>query len=132
MVKAQMLGEMSRGKSSPLLDHLGEARACTSLGWAEISTRTYRDLTENEKREIELEENIRRKDLTALELSRNLVALAETAARVDKVSFVKPLNERNKNATKAGSLRRVAERIGFNRLSHFGMHSISFKKKMSF
>ena len=34
------------------------------------------------------------------------------AAKVDRESFVKPLNEPKQNATKPGSLRRVAERVG--------------------
>jgi ParB-like nuclease family protein len=57
-------------------------RACKSLGWSLIPTRSFRNLTEDERREIELEENIRRKDLSQLEISKNLVALAETAAGV--------------------------------------------------
>lgn len=48
----------------------------------EIPARLYRDLTDDEKREIELEENVRRKDLTPVERSRNYVSLAETAERV--------------------------------------------------
>lgn len=87
-------------------------RACRFLEWSEIPARMYRELTDDEKSEIELEENLRRKDLTPYEQSRNLVKLAETAAKVDEASFVQPVNERKLNATKPGSLRRVAERVG--------------------
>ncbi len=70
------------------------------------------ELSEDERHEIELEENVRRKDLTPYERSREIVKLANVAAGVDKQSFVKSLNEPNKNASKAGSLRRVAARVG--------------------
>ncbi len=39
-------------------------------------------LAEDERREIELAENLNRKDLTAAERSRQMVALAEVAAEV--------------------------------------------------
>ncbi len=57
-------------------------RACKILKWKEIPCRLYGDLTDKERQEIELEENIRRKDLTAAERSKTLVDLAEVAADV--------------------------------------------------
>lgn len=55
-------------------------RACQILGWKEIDVRPFGELTEVERREIELEENIRRKDLTPIERSRELVKNAEEIA----------------------------------------------------
>lgn len=47
----------------------GERRlnACRMLGMTEVSVRVFRDLSEIEKKEIELEENIRRKGLEWVE-----------------------------------------------------------------
>lgn len=61
----------------------GERRlkACQLLGWEEIDTRSLGELSESERQEIELEENVRRKDLTAYERSKTIVALAGIAAR---------------------------------------------------
>lgn len=44
--------------------------ACAMLGWSMVPVRNLGDLTEAERREIELEENLRRKDLTAYERSK--------------------------------------------------------------
>jgi hypothetical protein len=55
-------------------------RAFQFLGRTEIEVRVFEDLTEAERREIELEENLRRKDLTPYERSKNLVQLATSAA----------------------------------------------------
>lgn len=41
------------------------------LGWDDVPVRTLRDLSEDEKREVELEENLRRKDLTPEERSKD-------------------------------------------------------------
>lgn len=57
-------------------------RACRQLGWAEVDVRPLGELSEAERREIELEENLRRKDLTPYEQSRTLVRLVETAREV--------------------------------------------------
>lgn len=51
--------------------------ACKLLGWTEISAKLLFDLSATEMLAIELEENIRRKDLTEAEKSKNLVELAE-------------------------------------------------------
>lgn len=62
----------------------GERRlkACQSLGWTEIDVRDFGALTDAERSEIELEENLRRKDLTPYERSRTLTQLADTAKAV--------------------------------------------------
>jgi ParB family chromosome partitioning protein len=63
----------------------GERRlkACREkLGWYEIPARIYSELSEDERLEIELEENLQRKDLTPLEQSKDIVRLAATAAKV--------------------------------------------------
>ena len=51
--------------------------AVVRLGESEIETRMIGDLSETELRMLELEENIRRKDLTPAENSRRLIELAE-------------------------------------------------------
>lgn len=51
--------------------------ACKLLGWSEIPVTPLGELSDRQLREIELEENLRRKDLTEIEKSRNMVELAE-------------------------------------------------------
>lgn len=51
--------------------------ACERIGKKEIEAKVLKDISEKELRILELEENIRRKDLTELEKSKNLVELAE-------------------------------------------------------
>lgn len=51
--------------------------ACERIGMKEIEAKVLKDISERELRVLELEENIRRKDLTELEKSKNLVELAE-------------------------------------------------------
>ena len=51
--------------------------ACERIGKKEIEAKVLEDISEKELRVLELEENIRRKDLTELEKSKNLVELAE-------------------------------------------------------
>lgn len=51
--------------------------ACERIGLKEIEAKVLEDISERELRILELEENIRRKDLTELEKSKNLVELAE-------------------------------------------------------
>lgn len=51
--------------------------ACERIGKKEIEAKVLKDISEKELRVLELEENIRRKDLTELEKSKNLVELAE-------------------------------------------------------
>lgn len=90
--------------------------ACKSLGWQFIEVRSLGSLTDAELREIELEENLRRKDLTPTERSRTIVQLAETAAEIDRQEF-RPDSGRNSGGRPAepGSLRAVSERTGIPR-----------------
>lgn len=53
--------------------------AVRNLGQREIAVRRLGDLTDQQRREIELDENIRRKDLTAYERSKFVSELADTA-----------------------------------------------------
>jgi ParB-like chromosome segregation protein Spo0J len=97
----------------------GERRliACQKLGWKEIPARLYSDLTDEEKAEIELEENLRRKDLTPYEASKNIVALAETAAGILKNEFSPTVGKNPKGGrpAKPDADEKVAERIGIPR-----------------
>lgn len=52
------------------------------LGWTSIPVRNIGDLTEMETREVELEENLRRKDLTQLERDKVMLRLVETAREI--------------------------------------------------
>lgn len=87
--------------------------AAQSLGWTHIDCRPFGTLSEVERQEIELEENLQRKDLTPYERSKTLVRLAEAAAEVDRASFVATRNETPKEGRpdQPGSLRRVGERV---------------------
>jgi ParB/RepB/Spo0J family partition protein len=90
-------------------------RACMRLGWSEIDVRMLDDLTDTERRAIELEENIRRKDLTEYERSKALVSLADTAAEVDKEEADLAADFAAKSRgrpTVPGSDARIADRIG--------------------
>lgn len=55
-------------------------RALRLLGWSEIPVRPYADLSDDERNEIELEENLKRKDLTSIEISRQIVRQAKQIA----------------------------------------------------
>lgn len=87
--------------------------ACVLLGWDEIDVRALGELTETERREIELEENLRRKDLTEYERSRDLTQLAQMAAGALRDEF-RPESGRNSRGRprEPASTRAVAERIG--------------------
>jgi hypothetical protein len=76
--------------------------------------RYFANLSNEEKQEIELEENIRRKDLTGLERDKKIVALAEIAAAInaDEESDFR-LNANQKGRPKEPDSRRaIAERMG--------------------
>jgi hypothetical protein len=92
--------------------------ACAQLGWDEIDVRPLGELTHSERREIELEENLRRKDLTEYERSRNLASLAEVAAEV-LIAEVLPdsgKTSRGGRPSKQGIAEvRIADRIGVPR-----------------
>jgi len=87
----------------------------------ELPARLYRDLTMDERREIELEENIRRKDLTTYELSKQIVELATVAAKIidDSLSTVDnestPAKRKKGGQGKPASAKKIAEKIGVPR-----------------
>lgn len=89
-------------------------RACRLLEWSEIPVRLYRDLTDDERQEMELEENFWRKDLTPYERSKNLVKLVEVAATVAAAGFSPNAGKNPKGGRpqKANSESKIAERIG--------------------
>ncbi|MDQ3779344.1 MAG: hypothetical protein M3354_02175 [Chloroflexota bacterium] len=76
--------------------------------------RRWPDLTEEERREIELAENLDRKDLTAFERSRVIADLAGTAAEVDRAELRadSARNSGRGRPEEGGSIRRVAARTG--------------------
>ena len=86
-------------------------RAVEQLGWTRIPVTRVGELTDVELHAVELEENLQRKDLTAIERSRTMVALVETAketlGNVPRVST----NGRGP-APDPASDKRIAERIG--------------------
>jgi len=89
--------------------------AVKSLGWDTVPVRAFGELTEAERHEIELEENLQRKDLTPYERSKTLVKLAETARTVlQEQAELRTDSVRNGpgRPKEAGSIRDVAERIG--------------------
>lgn len=91
-------------------------RALQSLGWNNIPVRSIGDLTEAERREIELEENLQRKDLSAAERSRTIVRYVETIQQNEGL-----LLEANKSPQlgrpSKGALpqREIEERTGIDR-----------------
>lgn len=93
-------------------------QAVKSLGWTDVPVRSLGELTDAERDEIELEENLQRKDLTAYERSRTLVKLAETAKTV-LVEKAELRGEIPRNGpgrpSQPASERAVAERIGVDK-----------------
>lgn len=91
--------------------------AMIKLGFEDVPVRRWQTLGDDDRRIIELEENLQRKDLTAYERSRNLTELAETAAKVDRETgeTFRPESGqklgRPKGSESLGSLARVSERI---------------------
>lgn len=94
-------------------------RAMKKLGYEEVECRRWHLLSESERRELELEENLRRKDLSAYERSKNLVELAVIAEEVDRetgeILADSARNPKGGRPREAGSGERVSERIGVPR-----------------
>ncbi|OME29386.1 ParB N-terminal domain-containing protein [Paenibacillus sp. FSL E2-0274] len=86
------------------------------LGREEIETRTIADLSDNEKRLIELEENTKRKALTELEASKNLSELVEATKDVLRDELPSPSEGKESAGRgrpgKPDSEEKVAERLG--------------------
>jgi ParB-like chromosome segregation protein Spo0J len=90
-------------------------RAMESLGWTKAEVRQFEEMTPDERRVLELEENLRRKDLTAFERSRNLTDLAIAAVEV----IDKETGEVFTDSVKTGRppKARVAERVVAERIA---------------
>lgn len=91
--------------------------ACERIGWTEIEVKMLDNISERELRVLELEENIRRKDLTALEKSKNLVELAELKEKelkekAEKEYFAESAKKSRGQPQKVNGLRQVSEEIG--------------------
>jgi hypothetical protein len=87
--------------------------ACKSLGWDEIPCTYVESLPEKELRILELEEIIRRKDLTEYELSRNMVELAEIKAEELRNGFcTDSVQKVSHRPPKPDNIRNVAKEIG--------------------
>lgn len=85
------------------------------LGWREIEARSLGDLADDELREIELEENLQRKDLTSYERSRTIADLAKTAKKIAGDEF-RTDSVRKPGRPKTG-LGAAAERIGVAKMT---------------
>lgn len=86
--------------------------AVRQLGWISVPVRRLGELSETEMREIELEENLQRKELTAIERSRNLVALVETVVETRAESAHVSRNGSRGPAPQPTSTRQIADEIG--------------------
>lgn len=88
--------------------------ACEQIGQTEIEAKVLEDVSEKELRILELEENIRRKDLTELEKSKNLVELAEI--REQELKRKEYFSESEKKSRgqpkKLSGLKQIAEDMG--------------------
>lgn len=89
-------------------------RASQSLGLLEIEVRPFGELSGTERHEIELEENLRRKDLTPYERSRTLVQYVEAVKQVAKEEFRAELTRNSKGGrpVEQGSYRDIEKRTG--------------------
>jgi hypothetical protein len=96
----------------------GERRlqACQLLGWTAIEARHLGELSDAELREIELEENERRKDPTDYERSKNMSRRVEVVAKVLReqggVLSNSDKNPKGGRPRKPDSQENIATRIG--------------------
>lgn len=102
--------------------------AMKSLGWTKVEVRQFEEMTPDERRVLELEENLRRKDLTPAERSQKMAEQADVAERVDRRTgeifspeqtsedndIRVPSTQKSERGrpSEPGSLRRVADMIG--------------------
>lgn len=90
--------------------------ACRRLKWDEIPVTWLGDLSEAERREIELEENLRRKDLSPYEQAKVMVGLGAVAGEVLKQQSADFLSDSDKKSRgqpkKPNGQVQVAERLG--------------------
>jgi ParB-like chromosome segregation protein Spo0J len=87
--------------------------AAKSLGWDEIEVRFATELSEKEKRMLELEENRRRKDLTQIELSKIDVQRAELRKEIKRESQpLPPGGNKRRDDVDPLSMNQIASDIG--------------------
>lgn len=111
--------------------------ACQQLRWTDVDVRPYGALSENERREIELEENLLRKDLTAAERTRVMHERVEVVSAIieeeaaDVPSLVgnspdRPAGPPAKTVTQA----KIAERMGVDQktISNVQRHMQALQK----
>jgi len=93
-------------------------RAAQALGWERIEVRQLGDLSMQELRLLELEENIRRKDLTSYEQSKAMTVYAGAVTEeLEEAGLMgdSPKNLQGGRPKKAASQEKVAERVGTSR-----------------
>lgn len=99
--------------------------AMKKLGWTETLYISKGQLTQEQLREMELEENICRKDFTEYEISKNMVELAEAVGkrlRDGALISVQPLHSNSKGVGKPSApdnVQAVADSMGVSRRSVF-------------
>ena len=90
--------------------------ACKRLGWEKVPIRSVGNVTPEQMRELELRENLDRKDFTQLELSKNMVRLVEAVRErmLDEDRFRAELaqNPLGGRPQKPDSLRAIARETG--------------------
>lgn len=88
--------------------------SCRRLGKKQVEVKFLGDLSAEERREIELEENVRRKDLTEYERSKKTKELAEVAKKVAETELCgsDPHKSKRRGRPKEASRRTAAERTG--------------------
>lgn len=87
--------------------------ACKSLGWQEVEVTFLGELSDKQRREIEIEENLQRKDLTEFEKSKNMVELVQVIREQVKEDACAPSAQANKKGeTVPGSYRDIETRTG--------------------
>lgn len=88
--------------------------ACERIGMKEIEAKVLEDISEKELRVLELEENIRRKDLNEVERSKNLVELAEIKEEeLKKREYFSESEKKSRGQPqKSNGLKQIAEDLG--------------------
>ena len=88
--------------------------ACKILGQSRVPVRLLGELTEQERQEIELEENLRRKDLTPYEQARELVRKAPGVAG----GLSSKIEDKGKQAANGGHVCLFASGCRFSYQAH--------------
>jgi ParB family chromosome partitioning protein len=88
--------------------------ACKHLGWERVPVRYFANLSDEDKQEIELEENIRRKDLTAYEESKEIVRISRLA-EANESEFLPTVGKNGGRPVEPNSGPSIAARSGIPR-----------------